>query len=244
MGIVSTKSQLERVQKVLSNYLRLPFSGQTIPGSIMEHALAFARDAEVLNTYDFVDVIDRQSRLGWQVKSTKNTTPVTWKRAKIANSMQLINESFNSANALQKLGNAIIGFCNSHAQESMDKYDLDSIGYARLIVFPERVVYFEKVLCSRGQPNIFQENRYKWQWSSAKKTNKKEQLKALHGIDVQTGKKVWAWHGLGENQLHFSGENTWWPKNDDAQVATFNLPSKSEKLSLEDFVGLLEIFDS
>ena len=167
----------------------------------MENTLAFVRGAEVLNTYDFVDVIDRQSHLGWQVKSTKNTTPVTWKRAKIANSVELINESFNSENALQELGNAIIGFCNSHAQESMDKYNLDSIGYARLIVFPERVVYFEKALCSREQPNIFQENQYKWQWSSPKKTNKKEQLKALHGIDVQTGKKFG--HGMGWEKISY-----------------------------------------
>ena len=27
--------------------------------------------------------------------------------------------------------------------------------------------------------------------------------------------KFWAWHGHGENQLHFSGEKIWWddPKN-------------------------------
>lgn len=59
MSIVSSQSQLERMQKVLSNYLRLPFSDQTIPGTIMEHVLAFVRDAEVLNTYG------RQKPLQW-----------------------------------------------------------------------------------------------------------------------------------------------------------------------------------
>lgn len=244
MSIVSSQSQLERMQKVLSNYLRLPFSDQTIPGTIMEHVLAFVRDAEVLNTYDFVDVIDKKNRLGWQVKSTKNTTPVTWKRAKIANAADLINASFNSEKALQELGDAIIDFCNSHAVESMERYDLDSIGYARLVVFPEKVIYFERTLCTRDNQKVFVENQYKWHWSSPKKTTKKEQLKALHGIDVTTGKKAWAWHGLGENQLHFSGESVWWPQDHDAKAATFKLPSEAEKLSLEDFIKLLETSDS
>ena len=34
-------------------------------------------DTEVLHTYDFVDVISRSEKIGWQVKSTKSTTPVT-----------------------------------------------------------------------------------------------------------------------------------------------------------------------
>ncbi len=232
------------MQKILTSYLRLPFSEQTVPGAIMEHVLAFVKSSEVLNTYDFVDVIDLKNHLGWQVKSTKNTTPVTWKRAKIANASQLIQDSHKSEEALQILGNSIIRFCNAHALESIEKYNLQSVGYSRLVVFPEKVIYFERELCTQDRPQIFDENQYKWKWSSPKKTQKKEQLEALHGIDIRTEKKEWAWHGLGENQLHFSGESSWWPEYHDATAVTFKLPSVSEKLSLEEFIRLLEVSES
>ena len=66
--IFSTFEQLSRLADVLSKYIRLPFSTDTIPGAILEGALAYVRQAEVLRTYDFVDVINRESRIGWQVK--------------------------------------------------------------------------------------------------------------------------------------------------------------------------------
>ena len=56
------------------------------------------------------------------------------KRAKIANSSELISESFKSDEALSILGNSIIDFCNEHAKESILHYNLDAIGYSRLIV--------------------------------------------------------------------------------------------------------------
>lgn len=239
MSIFSTENQIKEIIKILSRYTRLPFSVDTIPGAIMEGVLAYVRDAEVLNTYDFVDVIDESTNLGWQVKSTKSNTPVTWKRAKIANSPKLIQESHKSEEGLQKLGDEIIKFCNNHALESLEKYDLQEIGYARLIVYPKgKVKYFERKLCDRVNPIVFNPNEFVWSWSKQKKTSKKEQLSALHGVHKPTNKKWWAWHGLGENQLHFSGEGAWWPPDD--QAATFSLPSAEDRLSLKEFMGLLE----
>ncbi len=105
--IFSTSEQLSRLADVLSKYIRLPFSTDTIPGAILEGALAYVRNAEVLKTYDFVDVINRDLRVGWQVKSTKADTPVTWKRAKIPNQEKLVKDSLDSEEARQILGNAI-----------------------------------------------------------------------------------------------------------------------------------------
>jgi hypothetical protein len=239
MSIFSSSEELILIKETLSKYLRLPFSGETIPGAVMEAVLSYIRKAKRLNTYDFVDVIDIESRCGWQVKSTKSQTPVTWKRAKIPNSLELIEESRSGVAGLQKLGDAIIAFCNAHAQESIDLYDLNEIGYSRLILFDDgRVCYFERLLCTRDNPNVFNKDDFIWRWSIPKKTVKKEQLQALHGINKHTQKKWWAWHGLGENQLHFSGENEWWPKSD-AHTATFQFPGESEKISLERLFDIL-----
>jgi len=82
----STSKQLEKIANVLTGYLKLPFSGDSIPGALMENVIASVRNGEVLNTYDFVDVINQNEKVGWQVKSTKASTPVTWKRAKIPSS--------------------------------------------------------------------------------------------------------------------------------------------------------------
>jgi hypothetical protein len=239
MSIFSTPDELKRIQRILYKYARLPFYEGTVPGAIMEGVLASVRSAEVLSTYDFIDVIQRNSHCGWQVKSTKSTTPVTWKRAKIPNSQQLIQASQNSDEGLQLLGNAIIDFCNQHIKASFNLYGLQEIGYSRLILYPDgQATYFEKILCSITNPNLFKPNDFVWKWSSQKNTRKKEQLCALHGTHKQTSKKCWAWHGLGENQLHFSGEKIWWPDKSDPHAISFCLPSN--KLSLEEFLEILD----
>lgn len=69
--------------------------------------IASVHQAEVLGTYDFVDVVDHSQKIGWQVKSTKKSTPVTWKRAKIPERENLIKESMSSMQGCQKLGNAM-----------------------------------------------------------------------------------------------------------------------------------------
>ena len=118
------------------------------------------------------------------------------------------------------------------------------IGYSRLILHPDRrVTYYERLLCTRSHPKIFDPNDFEWRWSKPKKTVKKEQLSALHGIHRKTGRKWWAWHGLGENQLHFSGENTWWPSDENSHVVTFNFPTEDERMSLDKFVKLLSGVD-
>ena len=229
------------MRQMLANYVRLPFSKDSIPGALMEAILSHIHGGEVLNTYDFVDVIQHESRCGWQVKSTKAGTPVTWKRAKIPNALELIDASEKSDQGLQDLGDAIIEFCNEHAMASMQRYDLAEIGYSRLIVRKDgRVTYFERRLCSRSAPSVFDPAEFIWQWSAPKKTVKKEQLPALHGSHRQTGKKWWAWHGRGENQLHFSGESVWWPSENDPHAFSFQLPPDGDKLSFNQFMNLLQ----
>ena len=244
MSIFSNVEQLDMMRQILVNYARLPFSQASIPGSLMESVLSHVRGGTVLNTYDFVDVICRDTRMGWQVKSTKEGTPVTWKRAKIPNAVELIESSKQSNDGLQKLGDTIIKFCNDHAQESMEKYKLDSIGYSRLIIHKTgQVSYFERLLCSRDTPNIFDPKDFSWQWSKPKATTKKEQLPALHGANRATGEKWWAWHGLGENQLHFSNESAWWPKSDSPNTFSFHLPSDERKISFNQLIGVLSSLD-
>lgn len=194
-----------KIGRVLSTYMRLPLSSDTIPGAIMEALLAHVRQGVVLGKYDFVDVIKPGSKCGWQVKSTKESTPVTWKRAKIPMREKLISASRKSKGGLQALGDAIIDFCNAHVQASLDTYELEQIGYCRLIVHADgQVTYFERLLATRQRPQLFAPSDFVWKWSQPKETKKKEQLQALHGIHKTTNKKWFAWHGLGENQLHFS----------------------------------------
>lgn len=243
--IFSTSEQLALLSDILTKYARLPFSSTGIPGAVLEGTLAHVQGAEVLRTYDFVDVIKRQTRCGWQVKSTMAATPVTWKRAKIPDSLELIAASEASLEGTQALGNAIIKFCNDHAIESLRNYDLNEIGYSRLIVFPDgRARYFERLLCTKETPNIFDPSEFEWRWSKPKKVVKKEQLPALHGIHRPTGRKWWAWHGRGENQLHFSGESSWWPTASDPHVTAFSFPLSAERIELEKFIELLAQLDA
>jgi hypothetical protein len=238
--LFSNSKQLKNLADVLTKYIRLPFSLDSIPGAVLEATLAHVRESEVLNTYDFVDVIKRDIKVGWQVKSTKSTTPVTWKRAKIPNQVTLVKASYQSVKDAQTLGDAIIEFCNAHARASIRNFDLDKIGYSRLVVFPNgKVLYFERLLCTRKAPNIFDPLDFEWHWSSPKKTVKKEQLTALHGYHRETNTKWFAWHGLGENQLHFSGEVNWWPSKGNSHAISFVLPSLEQKLKLEEFIDLL-----
>lgn len=238
--LLSNKDELLKLESILAGYLKLPFTEDTIPGSLMESVLATVRNGRVLNTYDFIDVIKDSDRIGWQVKSTKHNTPVTWKRAKIANSNELISESFKSDEALSTLGNSIIDFCNEHARESILRYNLDAIGYSRLIVNGDEIYYFERLLCTRENPIIFNKDDFIWKWSKPKETKKKEQLTALHGVNKKNNKKWFAWHGLGENQLHFNGEKEWWPT--DGSLLKFNFPSS--KLNRDELMNLLESLSS
>lgn len=237
--IYSTEDQLRRIADILSGYLKLPFTETAVPGALMEAVLANVRESEVLRTYDFVDVVDKMSSVGWQVKSTKAATPLTWKRAKIRNRNELIEASRKSNSGLQALGDEIISFCNSHAFESIEKYNLSEIGFARLIVNDNgTLTYYERLLCTKDSPDIFNAQDYTWKWATPKNTKGKEQLPALHGVNVHTGKKEFAWHGLGENQLHFSGEKAWWPTNG-KHVIDFQAPSEEARISYQHFADLL-----
>lgn len=232
--IFSTPAQLVKLQQIIINFLRLPFSADAIPGSLLEAALAYIHNAEVLHTYDFVDVLDKEQKIGWQVKATKSTTPVTWLRAKIPNAWNLIDESKQSIEGRKHLGDSIIDFCNAKAIDSLNKYQLEQIGYARLILFPNnQILYFEKQLINQNSKHLFNPDDYEWHWTIPKNAQKKEQLTAFCGIHKVTNVKHFAWHGLGENQLHFSGENVWWPATENTKRITFNAPTNNQKVDFE-----------
>ena len=119
MTIYSTKEQLTKIAYYLTAYMRIPyFQDDTIPGKVMEKIISLVHGGEQLATYDYVDVCIN-GKVGWQVKSTKDKTPLTWKRAKIANSTALIKESKNGKAKLKILGDTIIDFCNNHADKSI-----------------------------------------------------------------------------------------------------------------------------
>jgi hypothetical protein len=242
-GIFSSAEELREIATILKNYMRLPFTSINIPGAVMEGVLGHVRKAEVLRTYDFIDVLDSTNGVGWQIKSTLAQTPVTWKRAKIPNSLELIAGSEKAGPGCQALGDAIIEFCNAHGRESLKMYKLREIGYARLILHSDGDgTYFERSLCSRSKPNIFNPKDFTWKWSTPKVTVAKEQLTALHGTHVPSGKKWWAWHGRGENQLHFSGERAWWPEpSSKSHSISLSLPGEDDRLSIEAFINLLAV---
>src|SRR5207247_11146236 len=119
-------------------------------------------------------------------------------------------------------------------------YNVNETAYRTLLIVPDgKPIYFERLLCTRKRPLLFDPGHFESRLSSPKNVIKKEQLSALHGIHRPSGKKWFAWHGLGENQLHFSGEPTWWPKPDDRHAIRFTLPDASQKLTLEQFIELL-----
>ena len=240
--IYSTVDQLGTIRRVLRSYLRLPFSTDSVPGAFMEAVLAHVHHGEVLATYDYVDVVNRHQRVGWSIKSTKADTPLTWKRAKLAAKAGLIADSLKTTAGLQKLGDEIIRFCNTHAHESLTKYKLDAIGFARLVLHKNGSIrYFERELCTKAKPDIFNPQDFTWRWSTEKKGGKKEQLSALHGFHVSSGARWWAWHGHGENQLHFTGERqAWWPHPEDPHSIAFAYPAADTRLTLEQLAELLE----
>ncbi len=113
--LFSSSSDLVKIKNILIALLRLPLTEYTISGNLMERVFAHVRNAKVLQTYDFVDVIDEHKKIGWQVKSTMSTTPVTWIRGKISNRENMISESEKSKEGLSALGKAIIDYCNLEA---------------------------------------------------------------------------------------------------------------------------------
>lgn len=224
----------EATAKLMASYLRLPFASESVPGAFAEVVIEQQYGGKVLRTYDFADVIAPEMKVGWQVKSTKATTPVTWKRAKIPNALELIEASRAGDAGLQALGDAVISFCNEHAEASLKLYKLDEIRYARVICTPTRLTFFERVLVTKEQPVLFNPKDFRWSWSVKKQTKGKEQLQALHGIGPG-GTKWFAAHLLGENQLHFSGESVWWPKVGDSRRADINIGEGGSLITWEKF---------
>lgn len=253
MNLFSSREQLEKIRDTLNLYARLPFGSVAIPGAIMEQTLASVRGGVVLPTYDFVDVVDPAKGIGWQVKATMADTPVTWIRAKIKGRNELIEASRRGETETQALGDAIIDYCNKHVLASFDLpvksesrrktglpavVRLDHIGFARIIVYNDgEVQYYERHLISRGANGLFDPSQFRWRWAAERKEGKKEQLTALHGFNVEDGSKWWAWHGRGENQLHFTGERSWWPREGDEHSLSFRFGGS--RVSLEDLTKLL-----
>lgn len=238
--LAPTEAQLSAIARALTGYLRLPFAS-TLPGAFVEAVVARVRDATVLATYDFVDVVDFDRGIGWQVKSTKSATPVTWKRVKLPGAQDLIGASRLSDEGVQTLGDSIIAFCNEHVESSLQLGDgLRAIAYARAILFESvdavEVRYFERELVTAENRQLFDPADFSWNWSTQKQTVKKEQLSALHGFHRSSGRRWFACHLLGENQLHFTGESAWWPDESDPAAVMVRLPRDAQKIGFEEFV--------
>ena len=99
-----TPAQLAELKTLIHNFLRLPFGYKLVPGNLLEEMIAQVRGEKAvrLAAYDFVDVIDKEKRVGWQVKSLNHDTPVTWIRAKIAGKSDLISASKESGAAVKR----------------------------------------------------------------------------------------------------------------------------------------------
>ena len=123
---MSLYREVAAIADQLASFFRLPFATESIPGGFAEALIADHYGGEVLATYDFVDVICKSKQIGWQIKSTKATTTVTWKRAKIEGSAELIQHSDLSGDT-SVLGAKIIETCNEHVQDSLNKYDLKNV---------------------------------------------------------------------------------------------------------------------
>ena len=231
-------ARIPHVVKLVQTTLRLPFY-ESLPGAALEEILAHVYGGRRTGTYDFVDVVNAETHTGWQVKSTRRSTPVTWKRAKLPDKDLLIKASHETSTGAQALGNAIIDFCNRAARESIAKYKLRSLKYARLVDYMDgRLTYFEIVLPISG--TLFDTRDFTWSWSKARHA-KKEQLPAFHGVHSNSGKPWFAWHGRGENQLHFKGETAWWPSGDSPDRRDF--ARLGDRLRLDDLANLIAAHD-
>ncbi len=238
--LFSTKKELKEIANILSGYLKLNIGDNIIPGSIMENTISSVRKAEVLKTYDFVDVICEERKIGWQVKSSKEKTALTWKRVKLPDSAKAIQDSKSSKKELQRLGDMIIDYCNKNAFDCFEKYSIDELGFSRLIMNKDgSLTYYERILCSKDSPMIFKKEDFIWKWSHQRKQNKKESLPGLNGINIHTGEKWFAWYGLGENQLHFYGEKTWRPELE-SNENTIKFKAPKDKMSSKELMKLLK----
>ena len=187
-------------------YSRLPFYRNSVPGDVLESIIAEAYNGSSSGSYSFVDVIAGQR--GYQVKCALSTTPVTWKRVKLPNKNKLLENS-----SPQQLGDMVIDFCNANVQAGFDKHpEMQEIIYSRLVHFKKdnEAAYFERPLCTRANPVLFNKQDYIWSWN----TFTCQTSAALVGTDLK-GTKVFSWYGQGENQLHFHGEALWHPASYD-----------------------------
>ena len=94
-------------------------------------------------------------------------------------------------------------------------------------------MYFERCLLDTEHPRLWNPSDYVWQWSTPKRAEKKEQLPAFVGRHKETNTKSFAWHGQGENQLHFSGEGDWWPEENSDHRLDFQIPNSNQKVDFE-----------
>lgn len=232
-----SQDTVAKIGDELACYSRLPFATESIPGGFAEAIIAEHYGGDVLRTYDFVDVICESTGVGWQVKSTKATTTVTWKRAKIEGSAALIQQSDWTGDT-STLGEKILEACNAHAEASLDEYGLSEIRYARIVSSPGRFTYFERVLVDRINRALFDSRDFTWAWSTPKRTRAKEQLAALQGFHGDD--KWFAWHGRGENQLHFPGDKFWWP-NCDGDAVAVTLPKYEVQRTWPELIDWLKI---
>lgn len=237
--LFSSSAELEKIRDIVFAFARLPFAKSGIPGAVLETVLAEVRKGKIITKRHFVDVVAEGGDIGWQVKSTSGNSPLTWNRARIADQEDLIAESRAGTAGCQALGNAIIAFCNDHAVKSLAEYNLDEIGLARLHVDDNGdALYFERLLCSRRSPAVFNPADFSWKWAEKEPGNKRHSG-GFHGFNKSTGSKWFSWFGRGAYQLHFPGEAQWRTETSHGHAIRFRIPGAADRLSVDAFLALM-----
>lgn len=195
---------LDDLGRYIKAYQSLPFFDGSVPGKILETLVAFAFQGRVLNTLDFVDVVS--GKVGWQVKSIKAGSDVTWKRVTIANPEFLLELSYEEP---AFLGRYLIDICNDHIFDSFVKYGLEDIRYIKAEIHPSNVVLVEKSIVTNDSIVAFDHDDFYWHWTEPKHRNNKELLPSFSGFHKETNSKWFSWNGLGDNQFRFTYEKVW-----------------------------------
>ena len=257
MDSFSTPEQLERIKQTLCSYHMLPFSGTRIPGDVLEGVLAHVRGGDLLGKYDFVDVLQRSEGVGWQVKSTRHRSPLTWMRADFRRRSELVAEADaerdegRKRELVQALGDSVIEYANASIRDSFTKYGLQQVMFCHLVLMPEnRAMYYEKLLAVEGEEELFRATDFMLSWREPRpgRANRNadpddpgaaEQLPSLRGRHVPTDQDWFAWYGRKGGQLHFLlEEKIWWPPESGAHRIDFDLPA--ERFKMDEAMDMLD----
>ena len=241
MGIYSSKEELEKIANAIIKYFNAPFSRENVPGPVLEEIIEECKGWPALGGIDFVDNLSPNGNCGVQCKSgstrrwslEKNKwlfRQRPWGRITIPLSKRiLIDESYINPILLQELGDSVIDTFNDKIKFSIEKYNLDEIGYIGLVFNPNSTFqYYERSICLRNNPILFDKKDFRWEWSIPKKETDSPVLK---GINIKTN-QVWVrWKAHGDTQLDFMGAEFW--VTDDSLRLTFTAKNDGKDYYLD-----------